>query len=535
MTSVNGIPCFELKLDNVAQCVVPGNNRDELEIHFPENDGEKEEEGLVQITLHFPAGDEDDEETPAQEFQKDIMSTGVIRSITGDIIAEFTKDQGNFVTPRGKYSIQMLSTYMHMQGAQYSYKIKYTDISKCYLLDKPDGLRMLFVIVLDKPIRQGSQKYQSLVIETNKIETTMKINLTEAEITKDYEGSDLKPELSAPLCNLYGKLFKILAQQTIFIPKAFSSFRDEKSIRCTYKTSEGLLFPLTKSIIFVHKPTIIVNFDDIDLVDFKRADQAGNAGARTFDIEFTLKKNDVVGESKYLFVSVDRAEAQPLAQYLESKNVQVINPQNNDRKAKGMFVGMDGGDDDEEEDEEDDGDYKAGQSSGSENDSDDSGGSDEEEEGEKEAKPAKKRVAKAETSPREKGPKREKKEKAPAGKKTKKPKDKDAPKRGMSAYMLFANSQRNVVKAEMPGLSMTDMSKELGVRWKALGPEDKEVRHTLFCLFVLTEQLPHTDPNFLSNLPHLPNRSTSLWPRTTRSATRKRWPNTRPRRAPTWT
>ena len=45
---------------------------------------------------------------------------GAIRSMTGDVIAEFTKEQGNFVTPRGKYGIQMTSTFMHMQGSQYS-------------------------------------------------------------------------------------------------------------------------------------------------------------------------------------------------------------------------------------------------------------------------------------------------------------------------------------------------------------------------------------------------------------------------------
>lgn len=62
---------------------------------------------------------------------------------------------------------------MHMQGGQYSYRIKYEDIVSLFLLPKPDGQRMAFVISLDKPIRQGNQKYQHLIVETHKIETTI--------------------------------------------------------------------------------------------------------------------------------------------------------------------------------------------------------------------------------------------------------------------------------------------------------------------------------------------------------------------------
>lgn len=474
MTSINGMPCFELKLDNVAQCVVPANNRDELEIHFPENDGgDKDEDCLVQITLHFPQGDEDDEETPAQEFQKDIMSTGVIRSITGDIICEFTKEQGNFVTPRGKYGIQMLSSYMHMQGAQYSYKIKYTDITKTFLLDKQDGMRCFFVIVLDKPIRQGNQKYQYLVIETNKMEHNLQINLSEAEIAKDYDGQ-LQPVMVGPLANNIAKVFKVLAQITVFVPKTFKSFRDEYSVRSTYKTNEGLIYPLAKCLIFVHKPTIIINYDDIASVELQRYVQSASSATRAFDLEVTLKKKDGGGESKYLFVSIDRAEGPAITDFLGTKNVTVINPQAADKKAKGAFAGMDDGDDDEDDEEEDDGDYKAGQSSGSENDSDDSGVSDADQEGDDEEKPKKKRSAAPAKSPKTTSREKKSKDKEPAKKKAKKVKDKNAPKKNLSAYFMFTQSTREALKQERPGMSVTETAKELGVRWKELAAEDRE-------------------------------------------------------------
>ncbi|KAK0633336.1 high mobility group box domain-containing protein [Podospora aff. communis PSN243] len=47
-------------------------------------------------------------------------------------------------------------------------------------------------------------------------------------------------------------------------------------------------------------------------------------------------------------------------------------------------------------------------------------------------------------------------------------KDPNAPKRGLSAYMFFANEQRDNVREENPGVSFGQVGKILGERWKAL-------------------------------------------------------------------
>merc|ERR1712150_330447 len=44
-------------------------------------------------------------------------------------------------------------------------------------------------------------------------------------------------------------------------------------------------------------------------------------------------------------------------------------------------------------------------------------------------------------------------------------KDKDAPKRAMSAFFLFAQDERPKVKAANPSASIGDIGKELGARW----------------------------------------------------------------------
>ncbi|GJE99148.1 high mobility group box domain-containing protein [Phanerochaete sordida] len=64
------------------------------------------------------------------------------------------------------------------------------------------------------------------------------------------------------------------------------------------------------------------------------------------------------------------------------------------------------------------------------------------------------------------------KEKAPARGKAKK--DKNAPKRALSAYMFFSQDWRERVKAENPDASFGEIGKLLGTKWKELDDEEKK-------------------------------------------------------------
>ncbi|KAL5118046.1 Non-histone chromosomal protein 6 [Pleosporales sp. CAS-2024a] len=50
----------------------------------------------------------------------------------------------------------------------------------------------------------------------------------------------------------------------------------------------------------------------------------------------------------------------------------------------------------------------------------------------------------------------------------KKKKDPNAPKRGLSAYMFFANQERDKVREDNPGIKFGEVGKLLGEKWKAL-------------------------------------------------------------------
>ena len=263
----------------------------------------------------------------------------MLKSVTGSIIAEFTKEQGNLVTPRGKYAIQMTSSYFHLQGAQYAYKIKYDDISSLFLLQKPDAGRMAFVIALEKPIRQGNQKYQHLVLETHKIEHTMTLNLTEEELEKTYEGQ-LATSMTMPMSSLIAKISKILSGKKVFIPKQYKSARDAFCVRCSIKANDGLLYPLAKSFIFINKPTIIIKFEDIEFIEFKRYEAVANSATRNFDMAINVKES---GDNtrEFLFLSIDRSEYAYLFDYINSKEINVKNPQAAVKAATG-FEGKEG-------------------------------------------------------------------------------------------------------------------------------------------------------------------------------------------------
>merc|ERR1711939_613810 len=55
------------------------------------------------------------------------------------------------------------------------------------------------------------------------------------------------------------------------------------------------------------------------------------------------------------------------------------------------------------------------------------------------------------------------------------PKDKNAPKKALSAYFIFLADKRESMKARFPELKITQLGKKAGELWKALSEEEKEV------------------------------------------------------------
>lgn len=98
-------------------------------------------------------------------------------------------------------------------------------------------------------------------------------------------------------------------------------------MRCSLKANEGILYPLAKTFVFINKPTVILKYEDVEHIEFKRYEITGATNLmRNFDLAVTLKTTGVKGEIKeFSFNLIDRAEYQPLLAFFQSKHLTVKN------------------------------------------------------------------------------------------------------------------------------------------------------------------------------------------------------------------
>uniref|UniRef100_A0A7S2F6D7 FACT complex subunit SSRP1 n=1 Tax=Octactis speculum TaxID=3111310 RepID=A0A7S2F6D7_9STRA len=509
---------LDVNLQNVSQCVVPGNKQDEIEVQFHESDtSNREEQTLVAMRLWVP-------NSSAASVQSTIMDETNISSYTGHSLVEFEQNQGKFITPRAQYSIELYDAFFRMHGNMYDYKIKYSDISRYYMLERSKGRHFNFIICLDKPIRQGQQKYPNLVWQTPSQHAQITVNMTEEEIAtrfKDHAdpSSMLQPVMSGMLHALIARIFKALTGKMVFShSRKYSSANGEHCIKCAHKARNGDLYPNDKSFVFLHQPTLVIHFADIDHVEFERPEQTAQSVTRNFDLVIQLKEMGG-GEKakKFSFSAIEKKEYQPLIDFLKTKPTLTIR---NLEMAEEAAVGvnamlMEQGDDDDDMEESEDGDYNsADQSAGSDDDDDDGsdGEMDDEEEPDrarvekKREVPTKKKKPKKTASPQRRSPspsgseesdggsddslppavavpnkkvkatmkKRESSPPPPEPKKAgKKKKDPLAPKGKRSAYMLYSNSVRADIKAANPSVPPTEIMKLVAASWNSLDDEGK--------------------------------------------------------------
>jgi structure-specific recognition protein 1 len=113
-------------------------------------EGEEEEEGEEDEEDEDEDEDED-QITPAQILNEKIVKAAGIGEFAGEVIASLAELP--MIIPRGKYSFDLYSTFAKLHGRTNDYKILYKDINKGFLLPKPDGNHMAYVLHLKVPLR----------------------------------------------------------------------------------------------------------------------------------------------------------------------------------------------------------------------------------------------------------------------------------------------------------------------------------------------------------------------------------------------
>ncbi|VEU23436.1 DEKNAAC104617 [Brettanomyces naardenensis] len=343
--NVSNKPAFEIPYSEIGNTNMTGKNEVSVEINLVPKDGvEKAGDELVDIKFFLPGnmeqGEEDefgkkeeskekaegDEEngdkveppkTKALFFYDELKDKADLGQVAGEMIVSFGEIL--FLTPRGRYDIDMYDSFLRLRGKTYDYKIQYKQVQRIFSLPKVDGLRQLMILQVDPPLRQGQTKYSFLILQFDtQEEIEVELNIDDEEYEKNW-----KTKLNKTYSNLtylvLANIFKGFTERRIVQPGSFLSKDSEVAIGCSVKANEGHLYPLEKCMMFVTKPTILIPYSEVSDIIFSRVDSTGTS--KTFDMDVNLK----FGGGSHTFGNIDRGQQPLLETFFKSKNLRVKN------------------------------------------------------------------------------------------------------------------------------------------------------------------------------------------------------------------
>ncbi|KAI5951404.1 POB3 [Candida jiufengensis] len=416
--NINNKPSFELPYDSISNSNLTGRNEVAVEFNL---DQDKIGDEVVEMRFYVPGttmdfetkiiknedGEDEEivetnlesEQNAAQAFYEQLKEKADIGQIAGEAIVSFS--DALFLTPRGRYDIDMYSNSLRLRGKTYDYKIQYQQIERIFSLPKPDEVHHLMIIQIDPPLRQGQTRYPFLVLQfVRDEETELELNLSDEEFESKYKNR-LKKTYDAPTHIVMAHCLRGLTEKRLITPGSFQSRFLQPGIPCSVKASEGYLFPLERCFLFVTKPTLYIPYSEISNITMSRTG-GGVSASRTFDLEVNI----VNSSQKHIFGSIDREEQENIERFCKEKNIRVKNEEKiaKQRLAKALEQEADMDDDDADvdmgsagdEDEDEDVDFKSDSDSdvAEEFDSDAQDSSGDEEGGEADDRPPTKKAKK---------------------------------------------------------------------------------------------------------------------------------------------
>ncbi|KAH7960601.1 hypothetical protein HPB49_021474 [Dermacentor silvarum] len=478
---------YEIPLSNVSHCTTAKN---EVTLEFHQNDDAAV--SLMELRFHIPTDPNSDMDA-IQAFRNNVLSKASIIQATGDAMVTFKELQ--CLTPRGRYDIKIFPSFIQLHGKTFDYKIPLTTVLRLFLLPHKDNRQVFFVLSLDPPIKQGQTRYHFLILLFNKEEeTSIELALSDADIQEKFEDK-LQKNMSGPTFEVISRVMKAVVQRKITVPGNFKGHGGTNCITCSYRAGNGLLYPLERGFIYIHKPPVHIRFDEIACVNFARS----GGSTRSFDFEVEAKSGLV-----HTFSSIEKEEYGRLFDYVSDKKLRIKNRGSlGTTKEKPNYqddelIDSDAEDapdaylarvkdegrqrDEVDSDESSDESFNPGESgsevaeefdSNVESSSDSDAGSGEgkgsgsgsgSDKPKKEKKEKKSKSAKTVKEPgmKQRKPRRPKKER-----------DANKPKRPPSAYFLWLAENRDKIKKDNPGFGITDVTKRAGELWKEVTDKTK--------------------------------------------------------------
>lgn len=138
---------------------------------------------------------------------------------------------------------------------------------------------------------------------------------------KEYGGSIGEDDM---LHEVLAKMLRMVAGiDRIIIPGDFKSGVDDKSqaISCSVKVSEGFLYPLKTSLIFIQKPIMYIKHKEIKYVEFSRIGHTTGGTGRSFD--FSIVKIDSESNVDSTFKNVDKNELKVMIKYFKDAGIKM--------------------------------------------------------------------------------------------------------------------------------------------------------------------------------------------------------------------
>lgn len=372
--NVNNKPAFEIPYTKISNSNLTSRNEVVVEFNLDNDDANAPAgDEVVEMRFYIPGtveeGKEDadgdvkveSEASAAQVFYDLLKEKASIGQGAGEAIVTF--HEVLFLTPRGRYEIDMYPSSLRLRGKTYDYTIQYKQIERVFLLPRLDGNRYHIVLQIDPPLSQGQTRYPFLVMQFDGDELSeLELNVSDEEYESTYKDR-LPKKFDNPTHEVLSTCIKGLSGRRMITPGLFVSSYGQSLVSCSLKASEGSLYPLDRCFIFITKPTVYIPFSEISTVTMSRTG-GGVSASRTFDLEISLRGATNV---THVFGSISREEQDAIENFCKEKGLRV---KNEEKLAKAMMakaIAEDNDDDDEdvdmgsagEDDSEDDNDFQS--------------------------------------------------------------------------------------------------------------------------------------------------------------------------------
>lgn len=374
---VHNKPSFEVPYADVTNLNLTGKN--EVALEFNLNNDDKAGDEIVEMRFYIPGtvenettktiknddGTEKQEEdveevSAASVFYEQLKDKADIGQVAGEAIVSFSDVL--FLTPRGRYDIDMYPSSLRLRGKTYDYKIQYKQIERIFALPKPDDIHHLVVLQIDPPLRQGQTRYPFLVLQfTREEETELQLNLSDADYDNKYKDR-LKKLYDSQTHLVMAHCLKGLTERRVIVPGSFQSRFLQAGVACSLKASEGYLYPLDRCFLFVTKPTVYIPYSEVSSVTMSRT-STGVSASRTFDLDVALRG----GSQTHTFANIDKEEQETIENFCKEKGLRI---KNEEKMAKAMLAKAMT---EEADDDDDDADVDMGSAGEDESDDDDFG------------------------------------------------------------------------------------------------------------------------------------------------------------------